>query len=439
MDLTEARSAFNETLERAKASAEALANLGADADADAASAAFETASAEHDQAAARLRRLEAAEEVRAIAPVVVPDPEKRGPRIEVGDEPETYRRDNMREHSFFRDLWNANMRGDRQAAERLYRHRGEQRTVQDNTTTATDGGGFIPPRYLGDLYAPIARGGRPFADIIQKMPLPATGMTMTLPKVTTGVSVASQTAELAELSSTAIVEATVTVEINTIGGVLDTSLQLLERSDPPIDMVIFNDLRAAYDVALDTQLLSGGGTSGQHMGLRTVTGNIDVTYSDTSATPAELLPKIYDASQQIYSNRFQAANVVVMHPRRAAWMAAGLSSTFPLFQQGTLNQAAGTQDNTFLTTFAGLQVVIDPNIGTSYSQSGSTNEDEIYVLYTPDMYLAEGEFRTDTFFEPGSAILSARFRGFSYSAFICERFPKGIANIIGGGLAAPSF
>jgi hypothetical protein len=85
-----------------------------------------------------------------------------------------------------------------------------------------------------------------------------------------------------------------------------------------------------------------------------------VTYTDGTPTAAELLPKIYDGIQKVASNRFRQPNVVVMHPRRAAWLGKELSSTFPLFQQGTLTQAIGEQDGGFTTSFGGLRVVLDP-------------------------------------------------------------------------------
>ena len=440
-----AREALNEALRAYQAAAEAIETAAADADLEPLERSFDEAKVAYEARQVELERAEKLAEVRSLSPVPVPEekPEERAatPRVSVGNEEPVYRPDTQR--SFFADL--ALSKADpfthAESGERLRRHNAQATAEQraSNTTSATAGGGFIPPQYLGDLYAAKARAGRPFANEVPTLPLPANGMTMTLPVVSTGVSVAAQGTQNTALSSTAIVEAVNTVEVNTIGGYNDVSLQLLERSDPSIDVVIFRDLIGAYDAELDRQLLAGSGSSDEHMGLRSVTGNIDVTYSDSTPTAAELLPKIYDAAQQIYSNRFRMANLIIMHPRRAAWMASSLGTSFPLFQQGNLMQAAGTQDQAFATMLAGLRVVLDPNIATTYSQSGSTNEDEIYVVYVDDMYLAEGPFRTDVFMEPGAHTLTARFRGFSYSAFFCERYPKSIANIVGGGLAAPTF
>jgi hypothetical protein len=84
---------------------------------------------------------------------------------------------------------------------------------------------------------------------------------------------------------------------------------VLERSFPGLDLVIYNDLVAAHDAELDSQLLNGSGSAGQHLGIRNVSGLISVSYTDGTPTGAELLPKIYDAIQQVASNRFLNANV----------------------------------------------------------------------------------------------------------------------------------
>jgi hypothetical protein len=68
-----------------------------------------------------------------------------------------------------------------------------------------------------------------------------------------------------------------------------------------------------------------------------------------------------------------------MHPRRAAWLASNLSSTFPLFQLGTLVQSVGEQEGAMITSFSGLRVVLDASIGTTYG--ASTNEDEVFALH----------------------------------------------------------
>lgn len=346
----------------------------------------------------------------------------------------TYRPD-VAEVSFFRDLMNH--RQSPEAQERL--HTNQREAIESRTVTTADPGaaGFIPPIYLANAWAELARPARPFANVVPKWPMPDTGTSVTVPKVQSGVTVAVQAAELNSVSSTDIDSQTVTANIVTIAGQNDTSRQALERSLPGLDQVIFDDLQAAYDTQIDTQLLSGSGSSGQHLGIRNVSGKLTVSYTDGTPTGAELLPKVYDAIQQVATNRFRAADTIVMHPRRAAWLGKELSSTFPLFQQGNLMQAAGTQDGGFLTSFGGLRVVLDPNIGTAYGTG--TNEDEIYVLHMGDYMFAESPMYVKVFEDVLSSTLAVRLQLYAYSFWVPHRQAKSTAVISGTGLGGASF
>ncbi len=400
-----------------------------------------------DAARAELERQEALQNANADIPRDggEGDTRGRGPftqgdrRISVGAEEPVYRPD-ARGLSFFRDV--VMSRQDPSAMERLIRHQAatlDRLSAEQRDVTSADPGaaGFIPPIYLGELWAELPRPSRPFADVVPKMPLPDVGLQVQVPKVQSGTTVAVQAAENAAISETDIDSQSVTSNLVTIAGMNDISLQALERSFPGMDVVIFNDLLAAHDGGLDTQLIAGSGSSGQHLGIRNVSGKLSVTYTDSTPTGAELLPKIYDAIQQVATNRFRNATVIVMHPRRAAWLGKELSASFPLFQQGQLTQAIGSQDQGFVTNFGGLRVVLDPNIATNYG--ASTNEDEIYVLAADDLILMEGPVLSVRFDQVLSANLTVRLRLHSFSFFVPHRQPKSICVISGTGLSIPSF
>lgn len=353
--------------------------------------------------------------------------------VSVGSEESTYRPDTST--SFFRDVIFS--RQDPAAFERLSRNQREAIETRDITTGDPGGGGFVPPIYLGNLWAELPRADRPFANVVPSRPLPDTGVSISIPKVQTGTAIASQASQNAAIQETDIDTESVTSSLVTIAGMNDVSLQAIERTFPGMDEIIYRDLLAAHDGELDRQLLAGSGSSGQHLGIRNVTGNIDVTYTDASPTAAELLPKVYDAIQQVASNRFRNANLIVMHPRRAAWLASNLSSTFPLFQQGTLTQAVGTQEGGFATSFGGLRVVLDPNVPTNLGTG--TNEDEIYIMHADDALLFEGPTQFVRFDDVLSSTLTVRLRLHSFSFWVPHRQPKSIAVIAGTGLVAPSF
>lgn len=400
---------------------------------------FERLEADAKSCAERVKRLKAIQTARESIPVQndtddTPDSKPAG-SLKV-KEPFTYRAD--AEHSYFADLVKSKISNDVHARDRLDKHAREMYAETRDVSTADPGAGvFVPPKYLGELWAELPRESRPFANAIRSMPLPDTGMNVTIPRLTTGASVAVQQTEADAPSETDVDGTLLTVPVRTIAGQNDVSIQALERTFPGMDVVIFQDLKAAYDSYLDTQLLSGTGSNAQHLGIRAVTGRNTVTYTDSTPTNGELLGKIYDAVQQVADGRKANPDLIVMHPRRAAWMAAGLSSTFPLFQQGQLMQAAGQQNGGFLQTLAGLEVVIDSNIGILYGSG--TNEDEVYVVRSSDLILMEGPIRTRALEQTLGGNLQVKLQVFAYSAFISGRQPEAIGHISGTGLSTPSF
>lgn len=419
-----AQAALDEAVVRMNDAADAIETADASADLTALESEFDSAASDVEERKAALARFERIAEARAKTPNLSAVDAK------VSREEPTYRQDGQ--HSFFRDL--IYQRNDAEASSRMQRHAAETR----NITGASSGGGdgFIPPVYLAQYAVEIARAGRPFANVLPTAPLPDTGNVITIPAMSTGTTVASQT-EGSSVSETDVTSTQKTYTVRTIAGQQDLSMQLLERSNPGMDQIIFRDLALAHATELDRQVLRGATGSNEHEGIRNVSSINTSTYTDASPTGAEALPKIYDAIQLILSNRYLPATHIVMHPRRAAWFASTLSSTFPLFQQGGFYRGVGEQDSGIVGTLAGLPVVVDANVGTTYGSG--TNEDEIYVVRADDMVLMETPLVTRVADQVLSGTLEVRLQVWNYSAFAGSRYPKGIAKISGTGLATPSF
>jgi hypothetical protein len=74
----------------------------------------------------------------------------------------------------------------------------------------------------------------------------------------------------------------------------------------------------------------------------------------------------------VTSAYFEAPTHIVMHPRRAAFLASGQSTSTPIFQQGGLMMASGEQDAGVVGTIAGLPVVVDARVaaGSVWIESG---------------------------------------------------------------------
>jgi hypothetical protein len=352
------------------------------------------------------------------------------------------------EASFIRDLVAVSLPGqfspDAVAAanERLRRNELEARdtlNVRDVSTASPGSGAFVPPVYLGDQWIGTARPGRPLADAVAKLPYPVEGKTVSMPRVKVGPEAAVQAAEADAVHEVDLDSELYTVDKVTIAGQSDHSIQSLEWTQPGMDLVAIRELVRSYDSSLDFQLLYGTGTSGQHRGLKTVVtsdGGNAITFSTGGAD--ELLGKVYEAVGDISTNAPGfTPTAVVLHPRRAAWIASHRDANSNLLQQGQLVFAAGTQAGGGATNIAGLQVIMDGNVLTN--QGSGTNEDDVFVLTLEELFLAEGPLRTRVLVEPLSGTLQVRLQCFSFSAFLGGRRPKTIARISGSALSSPSY
>jgi HK97 family phage major capsid protein len=355
---------------------------------------------------------------------------------------ESVYRPDERGRSFFRDLvWSARMQ-DPEATERLMAHHRETsewaRAEARDVTTADPGlAGVIPPLYMGDLWIDKERAGRPLANAVRQIPLSGTGKQMDFPRVATAPEAEVQASEGAAVNEVDIDTETYSVPKVTIAGQNDISIQALEFSDPGSDEVILRELVKSYDSKLDFQLLDGSGSSGQHRGIDNVSGINSISF--TTGGGDDLLGKIYEAQSTISTQApGYMGNAVVLHPRRAAWIASHRDTSNPLLQQGELTLTNGLQDQGFAGTLAGLNVVIDPNL--TVTSGAGTNEDlGVYVVDLGELYLAEGPVRTRVLTEVLSGTLQVRIQLYAFSAFAGGRRPKTVTKISGAGLSTPTF
>ncbi len=366
-------------------------------------------------------------------------------QIRVNHEARTYEKDNGR--SYLQDLARAQILQDGEARGRLERHGMEVQTdpeYRDLTRTDGSGGYFVPPAWLMNDYAALARAGRPTANLVTNMALPSGTDSINIPKISTGTTTAIQTADNQSVSETDLADTSVTANVKTIAGQQDVAIQALEQSPVNFDQIIFADLIADYATKLDVQVLSGSNASGQVKGITGATGINTVTYTDSTPTVPELYAKLADAVQKVHTGRYLAPTVIVMHPRRWGWMLAALdSSNRPLIvpnAQGPNNAAGefgGVVSQQVVGSVMGLPVVTDPSVTTT--NGASTNEDQIIVMRASDCYLWESALKTRVLPDIGSGNLTVRLQVYGYLAFTAERYPTAITLISGTGLATPSF
>ena len=363
--------------------------------------------------------------------------------VVVTNEPLTYAEEN-RSVSFFQDLYNSQYNGDIDASDRIRRHRQEMAVEHRDGSTANYAG-LVVPQYLTELAAELSRAGRPFADQCTSLPLPDAGMTINISRVTTGSSAAMQASENDAVSETDIDDTLLTADVRTIASGQQVSRQAVERGTG-IDSLIAADMMGAVATVLEDQVLNGSGSSGNMLGLSNISGINSVTYTDGSPTGAELYSKIVDGIQQINSNRFAGADLIVMHPRRLAFLQAETdSSGRPLVvpTQNVPQNALGTGPvagyGVTGASIAGLPVVTSGKISTAAGSGG--NEDVIFIVRRGDMLLFEdaGQPAMVRMDQTAGLNLTVTLVAYQYACFIGGRYPASVSMISGTGLVAPSF
>jgi HK97 family phage major capsid protein len=386
---------------------------------------------------ARIAEIEELEQRNAdldrLARQIQPEPTPVGQReIRVGREEPIYRQ--RGQFSFFSDLI-AEKRGDRDAAERLHRHHAETRDVG----TSTLGDGLVPPQYLPQMYAEVLRAGRVTFDLARRLDMPVQGMTLTIPRGTTGTVVEAQSNQNTSVTEVDFDATDLVIPIRTYAGQNDLSRQAVERG-AMVDEIVFSDLIADHNRQLNYDAINGLGTNGTHKGIRTAGNTLAVSL--TTAGFAAFHASIANAAGKVAANRFMSPDVIIMHPRRWAWSIAQTDSDGrPMLDlEGKGANAAGSGSvpgEGYVGTIAGIPTYIDASIPTTVSTStysGST-EDIVIVARSSDLLAWDDGTRRFRFDDVGGGSLTSKLVVASYTAWTAEWHPQGIAIISGSSLS----
>jgi len=419
---------------------------------------------------ARIADLEqvVAESANAVARTGVTDSSVR-----INREPRVYSPHS--EHSFFVDAYQGVMGGSIQARQRLERHMTEMsverelraREAQElRSTTTSSFAGLVVPQYLVDQAALALRNGRPVANLCARLPLPDQGMTLTVPRGTTGAATAIQATENTSVQSTDEVWANVSIPVVTIAGQQDVSRQSLERGAPGLDQLVWSDLAGAYAANLDTQVLTGSGAGGQMLGVQNTASIFAATAFGAAPTAVNFASKIAGQIASIAgAGTVIQPRVVIMHPRRWGWLQSlADSSNRPLavaLPLGPYNSAAlvtapgvysgdGAPTDQARPQFVGmlangLPVCTDANVPTSV---GTNVEDLVFVVDNAQLLLWEdgdGSPRMLRFEQTLGNQLTVKLVAYGYAGFTAGRYPQAVGKIGGldtvatQGLVAPTF
>lgn len=369
----------------------------------------------------------------------------------ISAEPEVYTRNS--EYSFLHD---ALIRGvDPEAAERIQRNQrqGMARLKAEKRDVGVSAfGALVVPQFLTGMYAEVVRAGRPFLNTVSSEDLPDEGMTLNVPRGTTGTATLHQTSENTEVTETNFDETTLAIPVVTYAGQQDVSRQAFDRGRN-IDQIIMRDLASAYVTNVNSDAINGTGTNGRHLGILSTTfGLTTVTFSGTAGqTNAQTLhSKVADAIQRVNSNRFLAPTVIFMHPRRWGWLTAAVDTTGrPLVvpnqqaPQNAIGVGQAAEYGQIVGVMLGLPVVTDASIPTTVSSStiSGATEDVVIVTRAPDVHIFEDnpgptlvEFR-----ETLAGALTVKIVAWGYSAFTAGRYPTATALVSGSSLTTPIF
>jgi len=222
--------------------------------------------------------------------------------------------------------------------------------------------------------------------------------------------------------------------VRTFGCQVDVAIQLIDQSPIAVDRHIIPAMVAATDAAIEESLWSGDGTGGHAEGLLAADGTNTETYTDTTPTLVECVPKLEALVREVETaGGYGGSPVVLMHPRRLSWFRqtavaekVDLGWSAPPFEGATCGWFGGA-----------VAVVADAAAPTTLG--AGTNEDAVYVMRSldcvdlyasaPRVRVAEGVNASNT--------LTATITVSRMVAFSAERLAGAVGILSGTGLAAP--
>lgn len=292
------------------------------------------------------------------------------------------------QHSFFGDHFRATMSGNPEAKRRLDEH---SRAV----TQSSGGTGIIPPKWMVDEYMALARQTRVVANLVRNLPLGQDPRPLVLPKQTAGTdaNIVTQSAEGANTAGWGTDR--YTSNTDTLTPVLkaayqDVSRQLLDASTPAVDLLIFGDLRSAWDAVIEglvcAAILAGGTAAG-------------TTFANEAAfkTNAAAIDAVVDAETAVAGDQRGPADLAVMNFRRfGAFRKLKDGSNRPLMPVSRYNpqNANGAMGNALVGDIEGVDAFASSGVPTAYAETYA-------VLRRNAVILAESDVNDFTYEQAG--------------------------------------
>lgn len=241
-----------------------------------------------------------------------------------------------------------------------------RQTVRAADDTASNTG-LTLPQHMNE-FATNTIAGRPAVDAVSKGVLPASGMSFTLPKLSTAPTITLE-AENGALGGTEMASTYITVDVKKASGIQTISWELLDRSSPAFYDQLIRELNDAYAKYTDSAMVAAFTASGTQATAQAA------TIAGLKAYIAKEVPAAYAAAGKF------ATNLVA----NTAWwetiLGADDTTNRPLFTAAQPSNAPGNVSGQSITgQVLGLNLSVDPHM------SVTTLIDESAFIVAPDAF-----------------------------------------------------
>ena len=220
--------------------------------------------------------------------------------------------------------------------------------------TAADDDFSTNPAFSPTVFSPTVVdtliGSRPAIDAIGTRAIPASGMTISHPKITTSGTVAD-TNEGAAPSETGIVSAYVNATVNKFAGLQRYSVELLERSSPAFFQAMLENMTRAYNKATDAAVIAELTASGTQATAVAATSNGIISFVGTE------VPAAYSATGDLPTAYIAGTS------QFALFLSAKDTTDRPIYNAlQPMNASGQVGPRSLRGNVLGLDLYVDPNV-----------------------------------------------------------------------------
>lgn len=339
------------------------------------------------------------------------------PIVRIQGQEVVYRRDGgpAGDLSFFRDIVDAR-EGNGDALDRIERHMTQMRALGTTTT----GAGAVPPVWLPEEFAALARGSRPVADTLRRVPI-TSGVPVTVGVQSAGAVVGSQAAEGDPPADGSFTAVPLVTTPKTKTGKVDVTRQLLDGSNPAVDSILYGDLMGAYAEQVEVEVMAA------------IAAQANTAGAFVAADLDAAIDEIVSAAVAVRMLRKRApSNVYCTHAGFGGLSKVKDGNGRPLITTGRYGpqNAQGLAETTQYADAAGDVV------GLTIVPTWTGTDADFYVVRADDLLLLESStmtFRYEEVLGPSQIRLGV----WGYVAAVTGRYPKAIAKVsVTGGIPA---